>query len=434
MRGVVVDIKDTHAVILKADGTFEEIKNKNYKVGQQVKTTSDLLSKSMKIAVCIALCVISSALAHKIYYTPYSCLYIDINPSLRLDLNCFDKVIACTPLNKDAEFIEIASTDVETSINEVIEKCEEKGFLTAENNEIEINISRNDEAVRKSVLRVEKKFGNYTVVIKETTEKEVERANEHGISVKRQRKIDEFSNLYGGATTENMEKLKDKTNKEIDEMISGKKLHEELTETTVVEVERIQPVSMPQKKQQATNEKEQKENLQISNDKSVEKPSMQETKPDSEILNPPGIEKVSPDMPAQNEEERKEEGDPYGEDSPPFRGDKPDCENGSENCDADIDVPCEEKQHEHEKDENGRPPVNEGSHENAEQPPKEAPANDRVKNRGEDKNGGQNQSQFKPDDNRPPEREDVSAEQSGNKTNDEYQPMRTENNKRKDTQ
>ncbi len=279
MKGLIVDIKDNRAIVLKDDGTFVNIKSKNYKIGQKVKTSSNAFVNSLKIAACLALCILTSTIAYKFYYTPYSYLYIDINPSVRLDLNYFDIVIDCTPLNTDAEFIEVSSGNVEDSIDEVITKCEKEGFLTEENNEIEINISKNTDKIRGSVFNIENKYKStkYNVVVKDTTDEESEKANEQGISVKRQRAIEEFSTVFGGDEKQNAEKLQDKTTKEIDMLISNRQKEGAAPEVKIPQTEVVVPekneVKKPAKKE---------DNTVVESDKTVSSTTKKENIPVAE--------------------------------------------------------------------------------------------------------------------------------------------------------
>ncbi|MBR5478903.1 MAG: hypothetical protein IKU84_01875 [Clostridia bacterium] len=265
MKGLIVDIKDDCAIVLKDDGMFVNIKNKKYTIGQRVRANGKSFINTLKIVACIALCLISSTFAYKFYYTPYSYLYIDINPSVRLDLNYFDMVIDCTPLNDDAKFIEISSGNVEDSINQVIIKCEEEGFLTEENNEIEINVSKSREKVRKSISKVEDKYKStkYNLVVKNTNDEECRKANVHGISVKRQRLIEEFSVVFGGDESGNAEKLQNKTTKEIDAIIANKQMEDSTIEKShEIETATIKERKVENKQEQkpAINEEKKKPN------------------------------------------------------------------------------------------------------------------------------------------------------------------------------
>ena len=109
MQGVVMEIKENRCVVLKKDGTFAEIPNRNYTVGQTVTLSRSAVRRSLSLAACLAVVCLAGA-GHHLYFTPASYIYLDINPSVRLDLNCFERVIDVVPLNEDAETLLADST------------------------------------------------------------------------------------------------------------------------------------------------------------------------------------------------------------------------------------------------------------------------------------------------------------------------------------
>ena len=104
MRGIVMEIQDGHCVVLKDDGTFENFPDRGYQVGQEitVQAKKSPLLRYAALAACLLLVCLSGFGIH-LYRTPASYIYLDINPSVRLDLNCFERVIAVVPLNDDAK-------------------------------------------------------------------------------------------------------------------------------------------------------------------------------------------------------------------------------------------------------------------------------------------------------------------------------------------
>ena len=154
MRGIVMEIKGGRCVILKKDGTFAEIRNRNYTVGQEGSASNPSVGKILSMAACLAVICIS-AFGYHLYYTPTSYVYMDINPSVRLDLNCFERVIDVVPLNKDAEVLlsnlTIRKGTAEDCMNTIVSACQEQNYLNETNTDIEVSV-RTDSAKLETKL------------------------------------------------------------------------------------------------------------------------------------------------------------------------------------------------------------------------------------------------------------------------------------------
>ena len=111
MKAMVMSIKDGKAAVLAHDGTFNEIKDRGYSVGQimdykaPVFSITDFVSaKASRIAAAAAvLLLVSTAITATTY--GYSTVTLDVNPSLRYDLNVFDRVVDLDSYNEDGEEI-----------------------------------------------------------------------------------------------------------------------------------------------------------------------------------------------------------------------------------------------------------------------------------------------------------------------------------------
>ncbi len=128
MKGIVLEIKGEQCVVLKKDGSFEEIQNKNYKVGQKIKISRNMYSKYLSAAACLIL-ICTTVFGCKLYFTPTSYIYMDINPSIRLDINCFERVIDVVPLNDDAKNLlssaEVSKKSAQECMNDIVSACQE---------------------------------------------------------------------------------------------------------------------------------------------------------------------------------------------------------------------------------------------------------------------------------------------------------------------
>ncbi len=229
MRGIITDINKQKAVMLCSNGSFAEVANKNYRVGQQVTIKSNTAVKFCAMAACFLLLFISGISGYNLYFTPVSYVYVDINPSLRLDINRFDRVISITPLNSDAENL-VASYQVHNSntvqcIQNIISDCADSGYLTEENNDISIGLMTQHKNLSEQIKRISEKYnnGSYIAKVSELTPEENAEAMELHISSDKLKAVESYTDMFGGTVPDNAKKLKDKSNDEIYQEIDSSK-------------------------------------------------------------------------------------------------------------------------------------------------------------------------------------------------------------------
>lgn len=88
MRGVVMSVKGRYAVLLTRDGDFVKIKNKNYSAGDKISVSQ---STGRVLAAAASFLVICGGIGS--YFTPAGYVSVDINPSLLMTVNIYDRVI-----------------------------------------------------------------------------------------------------------------------------------------------------------------------------------------------------------------------------------------------------------------------------------------------------------------------------------------------------
>ena len=220
MQGVVMEIKEDRCVVLKKDGTFAEIPNRNYTVGQTVTLSRSAVRRSLSLAACLAVVCLAGAGYH-LYFTPASYIYLDINPSIRLDLNCFERVIDVVPLNEDAETLLADSTigkgKVSDCMSAIVSACREQNYLNEDNTDVEVSV-RTDNARLETVVEDTSSAiqqENLEVSVYQMDESENESAIEHHISAKRLRAVRAYIEQFGGTLEENLQQLQGLSSDEI---------------------------------------------------------------------------------------------------------------------------------------------------------------------------------------------------------------------------
>ncbi len=224
MQGIVMEIKGTRCVILKKDGTFAEIRNRNYTVGQEVSASNPAIGKALSAAACLAV-ICTAAFGYHLYYTPASYVYMDINPSVRLDLNCFERVIDVVPLNEDAEVllsnVTVRKGSAEECMNTIVSACQEQNYLNEHNTDIEVSVRTDSAKLETEVETASAAIGaeHLEVSVFQMDEEENDSAMEHHISAKRLRAMRAYTAQFGGTIDENLALLRGYTNDEIFTMI-----------------------------------------------------------------------------------------------------------------------------------------------------------------------------------------------------------------------
>ncbi len=223
MKGMIADIKGKKAVMLAENGEFITIPNKDYFVGQTVNCRLHSYKHPAAYAAAAAVAAVMCIGGHSAYYMPVSTIDIDINPSIRIEINVFDRVIDIVPLNDDADRL-LSVCDkkggaIDECLDEIIEQSYAMGYLNETNNSIEMDVisthKRPHEAAEKYNGGMSLNGMNITAAIEKADREELKKAKELNISVGRLRAIDEYSVEYGGNEESNAEKLKDISTKEI---------------------------------------------------------------------------------------------------------------------------------------------------------------------------------------------------------------------------
>lgn len=187
MKAVIVDINGKNAVALCKNGEFIKLKNKyNFNVGNEIDVSAEKvinLKAFTKVASIAAMFLLLVGLSFGMYtYSkPYSYIDIDINPSIEITTNVFNRVIFIRGLNKDGEKIletgKYKNKNIEACIKIVLDSAVKNGYLlTEKNNAVLFTVSSYDEEKTAQIEKVvnssaQKELKEVNVVIKILTEK-----------------------------------------------------------------------------------------------------------------------------------------------------------------------------------------------------------------------------------------------------------------------
>ncbi len=152
-KGKIMEILDSHAVVMTSDGHFNRIKRKeSMRIGADVLYTSnDLMEKpylkkswffNFKTQVAVAMFVVLALVISQITMpVAYAVVSLDINPSLEITVDESRKVVSINPINTEADelleaYVINENKDLHAVINDLIKLSNAMGYLTSENHNV----------------------------------------------------------------------------------------------------------------------------------------------------------------------------------------------------------------------------------------------------------------------------------------------------------
>lgn len=146
MKAMVLQVNGKYAYVVCEDGMFIKIINNQYEAGQEIvisDQTQIYPSKSFSFKTFASLAaafivIFTLAATGYCFFTPFSYVTIDINPSLELSVNYFDMVIGISALNDDAnnivknKQISLRYKNVSSAAEEIIDEAVVQGYVNKE--------------------------------------------------------------------------------------------------------------------------------------------------------------------------------------------------------------------------------------------------------------------------------------------------------------
>ena len=143
MRGIVAELNGKYAIILARDGSFRKIKaTAHMAAGSEIDLNQPtgntkaarLMTKVASIAAA-ALFVLGIGYGAYSYTLPYSYVDVDINPSIELTVNVYDRIIKAEALNNDGKKVlgnsSLKNTRLEAGVSQLLNIAVEQGYLKA---------------------------------------------------------------------------------------------------------------------------------------------------------------------------------------------------------------------------------------------------------------------------------------------------------------
>lgn len=162
MKGIIVDRKGRHAVLLTGDGSFIKIRNKaHFIIGHEIEFQKPYLAGTglaAKISSIAAVFLLALGLGCGVYsYTlPYSYVDLDINPSIELTANVFDIIIGTETFNEDGARLlknhKVNFKKLDVGIEELVDSAIQQGYLKSRTeNAVLLTIISKDEKKKEKL-------------------------------------------------------------------------------------------------------------------------------------------------------------------------------------------------------------------------------------------------------------------------------------------
>ncbi len=153
---------------------------------------------------------------------PETCVYIDVNPSVKLQLDNENNVISCTPDNNDAENVvnglELEGKTVDQALTEIMNSMRHHGYLSAQSNSVLVSVdTQNTENAEEFLNHITEKINDAfddtemecSIIAQQVKADEdlKQRAKENGISVGKMHLVDKMVENIDGFNKEHIPQL-----------------------------------------------------------------------------------------------------------------------------------------------------------------------------------------------------------------------------------
>ena len=201
MKGIIAEVHGSYMIVIAKNGDFIKCKKlPNCNIGDEINIPArNMNSIYKKLTTVAASFLILAMLSSGVYayYTPYSYVSVDINPSLELYVNRFDKVIGVHAFNEEAQLVidtsvEIKNKDIDTALEQILDSATEAGYLkeNAENSVMIVVSSGNakEEAAlsnkisKTSIAVLSSISSDYEVILEKTQVESYKKAKKDNVS------------------------------------------------------------------------------------------------------------------------------------------------------------------------------------------------------------------------------------------------------------
>lgn len=232
MKGIIVEIHNHTAAVLSEDGCVVKIHNNNYRIGQEVSMKKRLnTKKAIAFVSAAASFMLVSGISAYAYFTPYSHVSLDVNPSVEYEVNRFDRVLSVDGVNEDGEDIineidadNLENRSIEDAISMTIDEISNAGYFDSEDGGIVITASSDDTAAADELVstledvattELEENNDVAEVIAEAVGEQRVKEASELGVTPGKLNLVEKLIESAGDSETIDMNEWLNRSVKDI---------------------------------------------------------------------------------------------------------------------------------------------------------------------------------------------------------------------------
>jgi len=136
MKAVIVENRKFDSAALTDDGCIIKVRNQNYAIGQVIELKKPTIRKPAKVialAASAAAVVIMFGVTAWAYFTPYTYVSFDVNPSIEYSVNRFNRVLSVTAVNGDGADIiknlDLTNKTIDEAVKDTVEQVNKAGYF-----------------------------------------------------------------------------------------------------------------------------------------------------------------------------------------------------------------------------------------------------------------------------------------------------------------
>jgi len=195
MKGIVMEKDKENVIVMTNDGQFLEIRSpdKDIEIGQEiiVSRRKNTMIRRFVAAAAVMIMMITGSYGVYGYYNPYGYVNVDINPSIEISYNLYDKVIDLKGLNDDGERVvgeikDFKNKPIDKVLNTIVDRAVEDEYIKPDKeNTVLVTITEDgskidDDSIYKSIDSHIKDTSTSTeVIIIENDKRTNEKAKKH---------------------------------------------------------------------------------------------------------------------------------------------------------------------------------------------------------------------------------------------------------------
>ncbi len=164
MKGIILEADKQKIIVLDESGQFTELVayGKKYTVGEEITIPArknHFSGRFVALAASLMILVTSGA-GFGAYYYPQGYINIDVNPSIEISYNIFERVIRARGLNQEGQDIvkqlgELKNQKIDYAVKQFIDEIEEQGYIDNTDDHlalITINGNDPDNSIMESIV------------------------------------------------------------------------------------------------------------------------------------------------------------------------------------------------------------------------------------------------------------------------------------------